>query len=110
MEEKKLFWLRVTGISSLLILACMLAITISLLSFQPRIRSLLINLDEITMELNETSREVTKTMRSLNEQGLSEVYETLDNIQKIDIDRLNESIDSLYRIITPLSRLFRQDG
>ena len=106
MEEKKLFWLRVTGVCSALILACMLAITVSLLSFQPRIRSLLINLDEITMELNETSREVTKTMRSLNEQGLSEIYGTLDNIQKIDIEKLNESIDSLHRIIEPFASLF----
>ena len=32
MEEKKLFWLRVTGVCSALILACMLAITVSLLA------------------------------------------------------------------------------
>ena len=65
------------------------------------------NLDEISVELEESSRDVSAIMKSMNEEGLGKMYETLDNIQRIDIDKLNDSIDSLYRIINPLSQIFK---
>ena len=106
LEKKQLFWSRVTGISSLLAFLCILAVTVSVLSFMPHVGELINNLDEISTELKDTSTEVTKVLRSLNEKGLEEIYGTLDSVQKIDIEKLNESIDSLHRIIEPLASLF----
>ena len=105
-SDKLLFWSRVTGISSLLAFLCILAVTVALLSFMPQIRDMVSNFEEISMELKDMSTEITKVLRSLNEQGLTEIYGTLDSIQKIDIEKLNGSIDSLYRIIEPLASLF----
>ena len=106
LEKKQLFWSRVTGISSLLAFLCILAVAVSVLSFMPHVGELINNLDEISTELKDTSTEVTKVLRSLNEKGLEEIYGTLDSVQKIDIEKLNESIDSLHRIIEPLASLF----
>ena len=105
-SDKLLFWSRVTGISSLLAFLCILAVTVALLSFMPQIGDMVSNFEEISMELKDMSTEITKVLRSLNEQGLTEIYGTLDSIQKIDIEKLNGSIDSLYRIIEPLASLF----
>lgn len=105
-EKKTLFWVRLTGICSLLVMICALVITITFVSYQPEIKGILKRFDTVAAELESGSRELTKTLRSLNEQGLSEMYETLDSIQKIDFERLNESIDSLYRVVNPLANLF----
>ena len=68
---KILFWTRVTGVSSLLAFLCILALTLSALSFMPKIGSLLSNFDEISAELKDMSTEITRVLRSLNEQGRS---------------------------------------
>ena len=104
---KTLFWMRVTGVSSLIVLLCVLAVTFSLLRYQPRVNTILGNLEQISAELEEGSTELTRTLSSLNNEGLAKMYGTLDNIQKIDIEKLNQSIDSLYRVVDPLAKLFR---
>lgn len=106
LAKKTLFWMRVTGISSLIVLLCVLAVTVSLLRYQPRVNTILGNLEQISSELDTGSREMTRTLNSLNNEGLKKMYGTLDNIQKIDIEKLNQSIDSLYRVVDPLARLF----
>ena len=106
-QKKQLFWSRVTGISSVLGFLCILALTFAALSFIPAASEILHNFEEVSAELKDMSTEITKVLRSLNDQGLSEIYGTLDNIQKIDIQRLNDSNDSLYRIINPLAELFK---
>ena len=105
-EKKLLFWSRVTGISAMAAALCLMVAAFALISFAPQVRELLAGFDEISAELKDMSTEITRVLRSLNEQGLSEIYGTLDNIQQIDIQRLNDSIDSLYRIIDPLASLF----
>lgn len=105
-EKKLLFWSRVTGISALAAALCLMAVAFALISFTPQVRELLAGFEEISAELKDMSTEITRVLRSLNEQGLSEIYGTLDSIQQIDIQRLNDSIDSLYRIIDPLASLF----
>ena len=105
-EKKLLFWSRVTGISAMAAALCLMAVAFALISFAPQVRELLAGFEEISAELKDMSTEITRVLRSLNEQGLSEIYGTLDNIQQIDIQRLNDSIDSLYRIIDPLASLF----
>ena len=105
-EKKLLFWSRVTGISAMAAALCLMVAAFALISFSPQVRELLAGFEEISAELKDMSTEITRVLRSLNEQGLSEIYGTLDNIQQIDIQRLNDSIDSLYRIIDPLASLF----
>ena len=105
-EKKLLFWSRVTGISAMAAALCLMVASFALISFAPQVRELLAGFEEISAELKDMSTEITRVLRSLNEQGLSEIYGTLDNIQQIDIQRLNDSIDSLYRIIDPLASLF----
>lgn len=106
-SDKVLFWARVTGGCAVAIFVCVLILTMTIMSYTPRINSILANLDEISVELEESSRDVSAIMKSMNEEGLGKMYETLDNIQRIDIDKLNDSIDSLYRIINPLSQIFK---
>lgn len=107
LRKKTLFWTRITGISSLIVLLCVLAVTTVLLRYQPRVNTILGNLEQISTELDAGSRELTRTLNSLNNEGLSKMYGTLENIQKIDINKLNQSIDSLYQVVDPLARLFR---
>lgn len=106
-SDRILFWARVTAGCAVAIFACVLILTMTIMSYTPRINSILANLDEISVELEESSRDVSAIMKSMNEEGLGKMYETLDNIQRIDIDKLNDSIDSLYRIINPLSQIFK---
>ena len=104
--KKQLFWSRVTGICSIFGAVCILILMAAVLSFVPAVTDIMTNFEEVSAELKDMSTEITKVLRSLNDQGLNEIYGTLNNIQQIDINKLNESIDSLYRIIDPLASLF----
>ena len=58
------------------------------------------------MELEEASRQLSQALQSLNNEGLQELYAALEQIQKLDMDSLNRSIESLAKIMEPLSRIF----
>jgi len=71
----------------------------------------LTNLEEVTTEL--TQVEFTKMIDDVDElvsssqQGLEE---TLEKVNSIDIETLNEAIDGLARVVEPLTKFFKVFG
>ena len=96
-EEKMLFWMRVTGICVILL---------AVLAGAAAVMLLLNHLNSASVELEEASRQLSQALQSLNNEGLQELYAALEQIQKLDMDSLNRSIESLAKIMEPLSRIF----
>ena len=67
---------------------------------------ILSHLNSASVELEEASRQLSQALQSLNNEGLQELYAALEQIQKLDMDSLNRSIESLAKIMEPLSRIF----
>ena len=102
-EEKMLFWMRVTAIL-LAVLAG--AAAVMLLLNLSQLGEILSHLNSASVELEEASRQLSQALQSLNNEGLQELYAALEQIQKLDMDSLNRSIESLAKIMEPLSRIF----
>ena len=105
-EDKILFWLRIIGVCTVLLaLFAGIAMVMLLVSLR-QVNGILGSLESASAELEECSRQLSLALQSLNDQGLQELYAVLEPLQKLDIDSLNTSIESLARIMGPLSRLF----
>ena len=105
-EEKMLFWMRVTGICAILLAVLAGAAAVMLLLNLSQLGEILSHLNSASVELEEASRQLSQALQSLNNEGLQELYAALEQIQKLDMDSLNRSIESLAKIMEPLSRIF----
>ena len=105
-EEKMLFWARVIGGCVILLTILAGAAVVMLLLNLGQLSEILGHLKSASVELEEASRQLNQALQSLNNEGLQELYAALEQIQKLDMDSLNRSIESLAKIMEPLSRLF----
>ena len=105
-EEKMLFWMRVTGICAILLAVLAGAAAVMLLLNLSQLGEILSHLNSASVELEEASRQLSQALQSLNNEGLQELYAALEQIQKLDMDSLNRSIESLAKIMGPLARIF----
>ena len=103
---KMLFWMRVTGICAILLAVLAGAAAVMLLLNLSQLGEILSHLNSASVELEEASRQLSQALQSLNNEGLQELYAALEQIQKLDMDSLNRSIESLAKIMEPLSRIF----
>lgn len=101
-----LFWMRVTGICAILLAVLAGAAAVMLLLNHSQLGEILSHLNSASVELEEASRQLSQALQSLNNEGLQELYAALEQIQKLDMDSLNRSIESLAKIMEPLSRIF----
>ena len=101
-----LFWMRVTGICAILLAVLAGAAAVMLLLNLSQLGEILSHLNSASVELEESSRQLSQALQSLNNEGLQELYAALEQTQKLDMDSLNRSIESLAKIMEPLSRIF----
>ncbi|MDD3430380.1 MAG: hypothetical protein PHG02_10300 [Oscillospiraceae bacterium] len=87
------------GVFAVAVAACVILI--------PQITTALSDLKIITAQLSQTDWktmfENINTLISTSQNGMEE---TLQNIQKIDIDGLNQAIQDLQAVVAPLAKLF----
>ncbi len=95
-----------TGICAILLAVLAGAAAVMLLLNLSQLGEILSHLNSASVELEEASRQLSQALQSLNNEGLQELYAALEQIQKLDMDSLNRSIESLAKIMEPPSRIF----
>lgn len=105
-EEKILFWMRVIGVCVVLLAVLMGAAAVILLLNMGQLSEILSHLESASVELEGASSQLNQVLESLNKEGLQQMYAALEQVQKLDIDSLNRSIESLAKFMEPLSRIF----
>ena len=125
--KKQVFYSRITCILVLAVLVVLILLTRSMIRLSdnvndlaPQAEQVMTDIDELTKEVADVTEElstitddlkssasdIADIAESLNNEGLKEMYDTLEKAQEIDIDKLNKSIDGLYDVVEPLSRMF----
>ena len=119
-QRKQTGLLRVTAICSVLICLCMIVITLAIVNMVPQITNALgqvetlagsanqavTDIEKIIPELEQSAKGMTEISKSISTDGLSKLYESLDNLNKVDVETLNESIKGLSDVVSPLAKLF----
>lgn len=119
-QRKQTGLLRVTAICSVLICLCMIVITLAIVNMVPQITNALgqvetlagsanqavTDIEKIIPELEQSAKSMTEISRSITTDGLPKLYESLDNLNKVDVETLNESIKGLSDVVSPLAKLF----
>ena len=71
----------------------------------------LTNLEEVTQELTEVEfAEMIGDVDSLVSSSQAGLEETLEKVNSIDIEKLNEAIDGLAKVVEPLTKFFNVFG
>ena len=66
------------------------------------------NMEELTTELNEAQLgETVKNINNLTLNATGDLSKAMEKLNKIDLETLNNSIQSLYDIIEPLSKVLK---
>ena len=82
------------------------AAAVILLLNMGQLSEILSHLESASVELEGASSQLNQVLESLNKEGLQQMYAALEQVQKLDIDSLNRSIESLAKFMEPLSRIF----
>lgn len=119
-QKKQTGLLRVTAICNVLICICMVILTLAIVNMVPKITEALNeiqtlagttneamgDIEKIIPELEKSAKGMTEISNSIQNDGLPKLYESLDNLNKIDMETLNESIKGLSDVVSPLAKLF----
>lgn len=116
--EKQTRVIRILGV----LFACLvLSAVIFLVTLLPRLsktidelNAVALNSQQITQELSQADLDgvinsLTDTLNSVQDlvdANSDTVAESLKKLETLDIDTLNQAIDSLYQVVNPLARLF----
>ena len=120
-QKKQTGLLRFTAICSLLICLCMVILTLAVVNMVPQVTNALeqietlagsanqavADIEKMIPELEESAKGMTEISNSVQTEGLPKLYESLDNLNKIDVETLNNSIQGLSDVVTPLANFFR---
>ncbi|MBP5607860.1 MAG: hypothetical protein J6X66_06280 [Lachnospiraceae bacterium] len=105
----------VMSILSCLFMAAMLIIVICLCTYiVPKVNTIynstmitLANMEKITNDLNEANLSGTvKNINDLTLQATGDLHNTMEKLNSVDLDTLNDSIKDLHDIIEPMAKLF----
>ena len=100
---------------SCLFMAAMLIIVICLVTYiVPKVNTIynstmvtLANMEKITNDLNEANLSGTvKNINDLTLQATGDLHNTMEKLNSVDLETLNDSIQRLHDIIEPLAKLF----
>ncbi|MCI8514501.1 MAG: hypothetical protein HFI93_07730 [Lachnospiraceae bacterium] len=119
LREQKKYLKKQTRLMQLysgLLLILIVTITAAALFLGPQIADVLKTTQTVTKDLEKVASElegvdISGMLANVNDlvsDSQATVQEALRQMQAIDIETLNEAIDSLYQIINPLSSLFRR--
>ena len=70
------------------------------------IQTLVTDAEDLIPDLEKSAESISEISKSLQDEGLNKLYESLDNLNKIDIETLNNSINGLSSVVSPLAALF----
>jgi len=138
--NKQLKTQRITMVASIITAACFMILTIAVLTAVPKINKAVSSINGMMEEiqaivdsteelsrvgleavneinkalpaLTEASDSIASISKSLEDEGLPKLYQTLENLealkklQNINIEELNGAIKSLHDVVAPLARLF----
>lgn len=107
---------RLMQFCSTLLLLMLALFTAAFLYLGPRISEVLTTSRSVTRDLEKVAAELESAdlsgmlsnVNDLVKDSQETVQEALRQMQALDIETLNEAIDSLYQIIDPLASLFRR--
>lgn len=119
-QKKQTGLLRVTAICNVLICVCMVILTLAIVNMVPKITEALgevqnlastttqavSDIEKIIPELEQSAKGMTEISASIQSDGLPKLYESLDNLNKVDVETLNNSIQGLSDVVSPLAKLF----
>lgn len=119
LREQKKYLKKQTRLMQLysgLLLILIVTITAAALFLGPQIADVLKTTQTVTKDLEKVASElegvdISGMLANVNDlvsDSQATVQEALRQMQAVDIETLNEAIDSLYQIINPLSSLFRR--
>jgi len=138
--QKQLKIQKITMVACLIMCVCFLVLTLSVLAVVPQLAQAVNSVNEMMGEiqtivdsteelskvgleavneinkalpaLTEASDSIAAISKSLEDEGLPKLYQTLENLeslkklQDINIEELNGAIKSLHDVVAPLARLF----
>lgn len=105
--RKQLFYSRVTAVTGIVLA---LVIAVALITVTPKLNQVLSNLQEISWSLNEEDvHKMVQNINQLAETSQTSVEEATEKLNQVDLESLNESIQDLNSIISPLARLLGKE-
>lgn len=102
--KRQLWYSRISAIA---IVILVLVLSISVVTIVPKLNQVLVELEQITADLSdEDIQKMVKNINDLTEASQKGVQQATDKLNKIDLESLNEAIDDLNSVVSPLARLF----
>ena len=104
--KKQLFYMRIHPAASLFLTAALLFVIIRVL---PGLTQALDQANMVLADAGEAIEDLQEVSRNVNElvnSGSLAVGQTMEKIEQMDIEQLNEAISDLNRVIEPLAEFF----
>lgn len=124
-NRQQLRYARLQSILAILAALCFIALVFAVGSVMPRISGfadeaekllaqaqvVLTNLEEVTQELTELEfAQMVEDVDALVSSSQAGLEQTLEKVNSIDIEKLNEAIDGLAKVVEPLTKFFKVFG
>ena len=124
-NRRQLRYMRLQSILAVLAALCFVALAFAVGQVMPRLSGfadeaenllaqaevVLTNLEEVTQELTEVEfTAMVEDVDSLVSSSQAGLEETLEKVNSIDIEKLNEAIDGLAKVVEPLAKFFKVFG
>ena len=124
-NRQQLRYARLQSILAILAALCFIALVFAVGRVMPRISGfadeaekllaqaqvVLTNLEEVTQELTELEfAQMVEDVDALVSSSQAGLEQTLEKVNSIDIEKLNEAIDGLAKVVEPLTKFFKVFG
>ena len=124
-NRQQLRYMRLQSILAVLAALCFVALAFAVGRVMPRFSDfadeaenllaqaevVLTNLEEVTQELTQVEfTAMVEDVDSLVSSSQAGLEETLEKVNSIDIEKLNEAIDGLSKVVEPLAKFFKVFG
>lgn len=124
-NRQQLRYMRLQSILAVLAALCFVALAFAVGRVMPRLSGfadeaenllaqaevVLTNLEEVTQELTQVEfTAMVEDVGALVSSSQAGLEETLEKVNSIDIEKLNEAIDGLSKVVEPLAKFFKVFG
>lgn len=105
--KKQLWYSRLTIVTFLVLILVVGYMVVQVSSLVPQVNSVLDNVEEISADLRD--EKLSETIRDIDEftkTSQTGVEQAIEKLERIDLDSLNEAIQDLNSLISPLANFF----
>lgn len=105
--KKQLWYSRLTIVTFLVLILVVGYMVVQVSSLVPQVNSVLDNVEEISADLRD--EKLSDTIRDIDEftkTSQTGVEQAIEKLERIDLDSLNEAIQDLNSLISPLANFF----